>query len=327
MSDEISANPETGAASGPLTVSQAAELLNQSQSQEATGEEQVDEGQTEEVEAQPVEAEQSESTEAEVEETAAEDTEQPEEQPTRRYKVKVNGEEREVTFDELKKGYQLESDYRKKTSEIAEQRKQLEAERQHYANQLKAVIPALQQQVNKYANIDWATLAKDDPAQYVAVRAEAEQHFAQLQMAQAESQQLEHQQVQERTQAHRERLTAEKAKLVEKLPVFADPEKGKVAVSELRTYLKDVGYTDDEIGNLADHRATIIAWEAAQYRKAKKAAVVAQKKAVTVPQVQKPGATTRVDPKRDAVSAAAERVRKTGKVDDLAAYLRATSTT
>lgn len=322
MPEEIAANPETGAETKPLTVNDAADrFLNMMSPEEATSETEVEAAP---VEGQPTETE--ESVEAESDELAAEETDEPEEQPARRYKVKVNGEEREVTFDELKKGFQLESDYRKKTSEIAEQRKALEAERTHYQGQLKAVIPALQLQVNKYANVDWATLAKDDPAQYVAVRAEAEQHFAQLQMAQAESQRLEQQQAEERKVAHKERLIAEKAKLVEKLPVFADPEKGKAAVSELRTYLKDVGYTDDEIGQLADHRATIIAYEAAQFRKSKRVAAEAQKKAVNVPKVQKPGASTKENPKQTQANAAVDRFKKTGKTADLAAVFLAQTT-
>jgi len=54
-----------------------------------------------------------------------------EEQPKPRYKVKASGEEVEVELDELIKGYQQGADYTKKSQALAEQRKAIEAERQH----------------------------------------------------------------------------------------------------------------------------------------------------------------------------------------------------
>ena len=56
---------------------------------------------------------------------AEDDTEEPQS-----YTIKVDGQEQEVSLDELKKGYQLESDYRNKTATLGEERRQLEAERQ-----------------------------------------------------------------------------------------------------------------------------------------------------------------------------------------------------
>ena len=53
------------------------------------------------------------------------------EEPKPRYKVKASGEEVEVELDELIKGYQQGADYTKKSQALAEQRKALEAERQH----------------------------------------------------------------------------------------------------------------------------------------------------------------------------------------------------
>jgi hypothetical protein len=54
-----------------------------------------------------------------------------EEQPKPKYKAKVDGEEIEVEIDELINGYQRTADYTKKSQALAEQRKAIEAERQH----------------------------------------------------------------------------------------------------------------------------------------------------------------------------------------------------
>jgi len=314
MSEEVSAN--LLGADESLTVDQAAERLRQMPGSDATDETSADTAEmpaeTEEVEAQPIE--ESEPTEEQ----------ESEEQPKGRYKVKVNGEEKTVTFEELRKGYQLEADYRQKTSKLAEERKTLEAERTHYAEQLKGIIPALQIQLqDKFANVNWTDLAKSDPAKYVEMRAEFDQFATRLQIAQAEQQRIETQTRAQRDAEFKQRLVDEQAKLAEKLPDFVHPEKGKVIRAELKSHLKDIGYSDDEIAGLGDHRAAIVAYESLQYRKAQKARAQAAKQGKQVPQVQKPGTATKGDPKSAVLSAAHERFGKSGKVDDLAQVLRA----
>ena len=42
------------------------------------------------------------------------------------YTVKVDGEERQVSLDELRDGYQSQSDYTRKTQELAAERKRLQ---------------------------------------------------------------------------------------------------------------------------------------------------------------------------------------------------------
>jgi len=79
------------------------------------------EGQAE-VEAAP------EEVEAQAEE-AVEEVQEEQVEETPRYRVKVDNEELEVDLDELIKGYSRTSDYTKKTQSLAEQRKQVEAER------------------------------------------------------------------------------------------------------------------------------------------------------------------------------------------------------
>lgn len=329
MTDETAANPSGGAEPTTLTVETAAERLRgMLGSKPATETAEADEGNASVEGAEPEEtAEAPAETESTAEtEPAADEPTEIEEQPRGRYKVKVNGEELAVTFDELKKGYQLESDYRKKTAEIAEQRRQLEAERAHYGNQLQEFIPALHAQIqDKFAGIDWLKLSQENPAEYVKLQAEATVANQRLQMALGEQHRIQSETEAKRKADHAEYLKGEQQKLVEKLPIVADPEKGKAFKAELKSYLKETGYTDSEISTLGDHRAALIAYKAMQYDKALKAktAVQAQVVKANVPKVQKPGTATRVDPRVTAVSDATERLRKSGKVEDLAAVLRA----
>ena len=88
-----------------------------------------------EVEEEAEEVEEAEDDTEEDDDSEYEDEEEVEEEQT--FTVKAAGEEKQVTLDELKKSYQLGSDYTKKTQEIAEQRKVIETE-------AKAIIEARQ---------------------------------------------------------------------------------------------------------------------------------------------------------------------------------------
>lgn len=322
---EEQATPATGA----MTVSEAASAFEGLLSQEATESEKPEaEAPEQEVEAteEPEAEAQPEESEGETEETeeAAEaeaETEEQEVPEPKRWKVKAAGEELEVTEDELVKGYQREADYRKKTAEVAERNRQLEAERQHNEQILQTLIPVLQAQVqDKFANVDWVQLASDDPSQYVAMKAEYDKHVQNITAAYQEQQRIAAENQRAQAENHRKQLENEYKRLVERIPDFADPEKGKAIRGELKTYLTNTGYSDEEIGGLSDSRAAEIAYKAMLYDKAQKAKVQSAEKVKNLPKVQKPGNAVKVDPKRAAVVEAKNRAMKSGKVDDLAEF-------
>ena len=323
MTDEVPANP-TGADDGPISVDQAAERFRGMLGQDEATDETNARGNAQVEGAEPEEEAEAESPEPTETPESDEDSELEEKQP--RYTVKVNGEERRVTLEEMKKNHMFEADYRQKTSKLADERKVLEAERAHYAEQLKVFVPALQVQFqDKFANVNWVELSQTDPAKYVALRAEADQAAMRLNQAISEQKRIEDQTTAQRQAEYKDRVQQEAAKLAEAIPGYADPEKGKVIRAELKSFLTQEGYSAEEIGGLADHRAAKIAWKAAQYDKAQKAKALAAKQGVqqNIPKVQKPGNVTRVDPKSAAVSAAQERFGKSGRVEDLATLLRA----
>ena len=129
------------------------------------------------------------------------DSEEAEEQPTRTFRVKAAGEEREVTETELIEGYQLGADYTKKTQKLAEERKAVEAERakiqeatklrDQYAQRLQMMEQFLQQQ-NKGENLE--ALKEVDPIGYAVKVAEQAQREKQLAILQQEQQRIAQQQ-------------------------------------------------------------------------------------------------------------------------------------
>ena len=279
-----------------------------------TEEESVEEEATEEVE-------ETEETVDEVEEEVEEEVE-PE-----TYKVKVNGEEFEVDIDELKAGYQRQSDYTRKSQELAEQRKQTEAineerirleqERQMYANALQMLEQSQQDKLREFESIDWATLKEDDPYQYMIKKDEF--NDAQKSLEGAKQQQILVQQEQAKAMAKQRAdfVQSEYAKLMQVLPEWAD--KNSTVKDDIRKFAIDSGYTAEEVNQLADHRSVLILKKAMEFDKLT-TKVAPKKKAVkTVPKVQKSG---RGKPKGEEENQKAKKkrtqLRKSGQVKDAA---------
>ena len=95
---------------------------------EVKAEDNVDEEVDEEVSQEASEEEQTDEVVDEDVETEESEEDEPDVESVTHYKVKANGEEREVSVQDLIKSYQLGQDYTKKTQDLAEQRKKLQAE-------------------------------------------------------------------------------------------------------------------------------------------------------------------------------------------------------
>lgn len=223
-----------------------------------------------------------------------------------RYKVKVGGEEAEVTLGELIKGYQRGADYTKKTMRLADERRAIERavaelegertavvlERQRHAERLAGHIPALQQQLAPFKDIDWSRLSTENPALFAQAKPMFDALSGQLQQAEAEALQL---QQQERTrqlqavQAHGAHLAEQKQALIAKCPEMADPVKGRQEAAVLMRYLVEAGYRQEELSRLVDHRDFILARKAMQYDRLMVNKDKVKETVAALPRVQKPG--------------------------------------
>ena len=211
--------------------------------------------------------------------------------PPATVKVKVNGEEREVSLDEALKGYSRTEDYKAKTEKLAEDRRTIET---GYAEQLKTVASRFAQFDPVLAEapaIDWAKLAQEDPAAYVAKTAALQQRQQYLATVTAEVNRVE-------TEQRQATMQREYQALVSAMPQLADPEAAAKFDTDLRTGLKSgYGLDDATINSVADHRFYLLAADALKYReseaaKAKATATLPTRKVTPVPTVKavKPGA-------------------------------------
>ena len=248
-------------------------------------EESTEETQDESLEEEPQEELEAASEEEEAEEATEETDDGEEEDPL--YAVTVNGEEHEVTFDELLRGYSRQSDYTRKTQELSNDRKQMEelhkqynsevstiqAERQQYMESLNQIIANSSAGLDKFANVDWQSLKDTDPIEYVTKKEEFREAQEKVQSMQQEQYNAQHRHAEESKQLRSQILREEHGKLSAALPDWGKPEKQKKMASEIRDYASSQGFSAEEINSLVDHRSLIVLLKASKYDAMQKADV------------------------------------------------------
>jgi len=291
---------------------------------------------TEEIQDESLEEESEEEAEEsdEGEEEESEETDDGEEEDPL-YAVTVNGEEHEVTFDELLRGYSRQSDYTRKTQELSNDRKQMEelqkqynsevstiqAERQQYMESLNQIIANSSAGLDKFANLDWQSLKDTDPIEYVTKKEEFREAQERVQQMQQEQYHAQQRHAEESKKLRTQILQEEHGKLSAALPEWGEPEKQKKMATEIRDYASSQGFSAEEINSLVDHRSLLVLLKASKYDAMQKADVKS-KKLKNKPRVVRPG--TGREKREDSKSkrtAKMKRLRNTGHVDDAASIL------
>lgn len=316
MSDTQNTTP-TG--SGELTVEGAANAFLSMMNREDGSDKEQPESASE---ANESEAESEDSYEESEVEQEDDDGEQEEPQT---FRVKAAGEEREVTLDELIKSYQLGTDYTKKSQAVAEERKVVEAERQavqeakamrdQYAQRLE-IIESMLNQPQETENLDY--LKETDPIGYAVKVAEMSQKEKQLSQVRAERERISQQQEYDRQQQMRQMVAAESEKLVAAIPEFADPSKGENIRKDIRTFGKQLGFSDEELANVFDSRAVLTLYKAMQYDKLQSAKPGITKKVSEAPKAIKPGVSKPRDSNSEEIRKLKSRAKSSGSVKDAA---------
>lgn len=255
-------------------------------------------------------------------EQAEESYEEPQQTP--KYRVKVDNEELEVDVDELIKGYSRTSDYTKKTQALAEQRKQIEAERakvveaarlrDQYAQRLQVIEQMLTQSPQE----NLAELKETDPIGYavkMAEQVEREKQLAAVRQERAQVAQRQQYEQQERLKAH---LSQEAERLQAAIPEMADEVKGEVVRKEIKDFARSIGFSEQELSQVYDHRAVLTLYKAMQYDKLQKSKPATAKRVAEAPKTLRPGPAQQSDPKSDDVKKLKGQLRKTGKQRDAA---------
>jgi len=288
---------------------------------------------TEETQDESLEEESEEEDEPEEEEEESEESDDEEEEAL--YAVTVNGEEHEVSLDELLKGYSRQSDYTKKTQELSQGRKEIEeaksnydsaltqmqGERQHYINSINQILQNSSNNLNEYNKIDWDTLKNEDPIEYVKMKEDFREGKEKMQVLEQQRQSAVQQQQAEMQKVHEESIQVERAKMIEALPEWGDPEKQKELAADVKTYALKQGFSEEELSSLIDHRSVLVLMKAAKYD-ALENADAKSKKLKNKPKVIRAGSgKTKGENSKSKRAAKMKRLQGTGHVDDAASIL------
>lgn len=242
------------------------------------------------------------------------------------YTVKVDGQPVEVTLDELMSSYSFQAHNTRVSQTLAEERKKLEAEYAETSDQRERYAAGLEQLETALAGSmpdepDWDALEKSDPTRFAAEYARFSRRRQQLEAVQAERQRVQEEQARELEKRLTDYTAHQRELLIEAVPEWRDPEKQRADLDAIRTFALDVGYTDDEINQVVDHRAVLIMRKAMKYDQlqAKGKQAVAGKKARPKKAVLKPGARKdrpAISKRARRIAAQRKRLAETGRRDD-----------
>ena len=244
--------------------------------------------------------------------------------------VEVDGEE--ITVEELKAANLRQRDYTRKTQELAEQRKTLEAqyseierERAQYAQ----MLPALQQRLEqKEQEPDWDTLYDTDPTMAAKAerqwRKQQEEREAQIAAVQAEQQRVQALQQQKMQQMQEQYVTQQREMLPEVIPEWRDSKVAAQEATQIRDFLLGEGFTEQDIGGLTNATLVKLARKAMLYDRGETrvTAAKAKPKKARAKTLRSGSKASQPRPKSDAQKAI-QNAKQSGRVQDAAQAIKA----
>lgn len=245
---------------------------------------------------------------------------------TQMYTVTIDGTPEEVPLDELIAGYSRTAAFTKKSQDLAEQRDAFQSEqealRQTY-HKYNEVLSHLQQQMEaatQPANFDWDALEREDPIQWLKLKELERQRASEIQAVAQERQKMQQLMEQERAQRLQEHLAVEQRLMLEKIPEWADSDVQAEEQRKLVEFGKSVGFSDDDLNTLYDHRQLVVLRDAMRYNELTKGEKVAEAKSKIGSARGGSKKTVRQTRSRKQ-KAQRQKLRQSGKVEDAAALM------
>ena len=274
-------------------------VISKPQKEEAPVEQQEPEAKAEDNQAVQQQPEAQPEQEAPVQEEASEDSNAQEEQETDLHQIIVNGEKIEVDLEELKAGYQKDADYRRKTEELAVERRQMQFDKDRLSKEyttkiddLNNLTATLNAELNNELNSkELDKLYDEDPTEAAKIERKLRRRREGIQQSQ---QKLKRHQEQEFQKV----VVEEQRKVAIKHPDFSDPIKGATLKTNMRNYLVQRGFSDQEISAIYDSRQFDVVLDGMRYfESAKPVKTNFAKKIVKPSRVVKPGVKSTKDEK------------------------------
>lgn len=234
----------------------------------------------------------SESTEDTEEEASEDQNEGKDDEDT--FVYEINGKEyTPEDIEALESGNLMQADYTKKTQAHAEEVKSFNEDKALFETEkakvsdLSAMLEIL---VAEDEEIDWADLKEYDPEKYIEQKEKADKRATKLKEVKASQSSQSNAKV-----LSQEELVAERNDFYSYDPLWLDSEKQLTPkfqedMKVIGDYLKDSGYSQDEVNKISysHHLKTIV--DAAKYQSQLKKGSALKKKVIKPPKVTKPKA-------------------------------------
>ena len=295
------------------------EVIEESQeTEEISAEAEVADEVEEEVteEAEEIEASDYEDDEDPIEDASLEDPVEPE-----RYTVKVNGEESQVTLEDLKQGYSGQKYVQQGMQEVAAAKKEAEAVYAALTNERQQMADLYQQLQNGQFAPEPVKPTKEDfdadPIGYMQKNLEYEEQKANYDRQMAQLQQASQQNSVAQQNAKQAYLQEQMQILQKEIPEFADSTKAsKLREQLVATGKSQYGYTTEEISQISDYRAIKVLHDAMRYQDIISGKSKAKVKTKSAKPVVKPGAKKMATPNAKVRSRQKAKLRESGSIDD-----------
>lgn len=242
--------------------------------------------------------------------------------------VEVDGEE--ITVEELRRGNLRQRDYTRKTQELADAKRNMQAqfeeverERAQYAQ----LLPALEERLNQPAEQepDWDKLYDTDPV--MAAKAERqwnkqkEERKGQLDAVRQEQERMSRINEERNAQMHARYVDEQRQILPDLIPEWRDTKVAKKEATELRDFLINEGFTEEDVSGLANASLVKLARKAMLYDRGQTRAIKAKTKPKPKSKTLKTGSRNSQPKPKAAQTQALQRVKQTGRVQDAAAAI------
>jgi len=299
---------------------------------EETTEEVIEESQeTEEISAEAEVADDVEvveedvTEEEEIEASYSEDDEDPIEEASQqepeRYSVKVNGQEEQVSLDDLKQGYSGQKYVQQGMQDVAAQKKEAEAVYTALNNERQQMAELYSQLQNGGFSPEPIKPTKEDfdadPIGYMQKNLEYEEQKANHDRQMAQLQQASQQNSVAQQNAKQAYLQEQMQILQKEIPDFADTTKAsKLREQLVSTGKSQYGYTTEEISQISDYRAIKVLHDAMKYQDIISGKSKAKVKTQSANSVIKPGAKKMATPNAKIRSRQKAKLKDSGSIDD-----------
>jgi len=243
---------------------------------------------------------------------------------SRPHRLKVDGEEVEVTYDELLQGYSRTEHFTRKSQDLSDRERtvlaEISAKRDEYSARLEMLEKALVGEAGDEP--DWDALEQEDPAKFAVEFARHQARKQKIDAVKVEINRVRDEAVKEQATQWVETVQREAKALADAIPEWKDEAIASAEKQQIREFIHGLGYTDETIKGITDHKLMLIIRDAMRFRRQQTTGKKKLKDKVKKAKVLKPGGrqvTTQTGKRsRKARSRAEQRLAHSHSITDAA---------